>query len=126
MEVCKLLQIDQVRTTAYHPHTYGMIERFHNTLEGILIKAVYKRIDWVNQLSFALLAVRQMPCRTTEYNPFELIYGTYIRTQVDILYEGSRDNHMTKLNASTWVKLLAEKLEVMWDYVVERVLKRQS
>ena len=122
-EVCKLLQIDQVCTTAYHLKTNGMIERFHGTLEGILTKAVHKGIDWVDHLRFALFAVRQMPCRTTGYSPFELIYGRNVCTPLDILYEGWKDEHKKGSDASAWVKLLAEMLEVMWDYVVAKGLK---
>ena len=55
-EVWKLLQIDQVHTTAYHLQTNGMTEQFHRTLEGILTKAVDRGIDRVDQLPFALFA----------------------------------------------------------------------
>ena len=70
-------------------------------------KGVNNGIDWVDQLSFVLFAVRQLPCRTTGYSPFELIYGRNVRTPLDILYEGWRKEHKKGLDASTWVKLLA-------------------
>ena len=105
-EVCQFLQIDQVRSTAYHPQTNGMMEQFLLwTLEGILTKAVHRGIDWVDKLPFALFAVRQLLCRTTGYSPFELIYGRNVRTPLDILCEGWRDEHKKGLYASTWVNL---------------------
>ena len=45
-ELCSLLGIQQLRTTAYHPQTNGMVERMHSTLEGILTKAHSRDMDW--------------------------------------------------------------------------------
>ncbi len=38
-ELCSLLGIQQLKTTAYHPQTNGTVERMHATLEGMLTKA---------------------------------------------------------------------------------------
>ena len=35
-EMCKILQIEKTRTTLYHPHSDGMVERFNKTLATIL------------------------------------------------------------------------------------------
>ena len=102
-EVCKLLQIKQVRITAYHPQTNGAIERFHGTLEGILAKATARGIDWVEQLRFALFAIRQMPYRSIGFSPFELIYGRNVRTPLDLLYEGWRNEDKQGLDVCSWV-----------------------
>ena len=53
-KLCKLLQIERVRTTAYHPQTNGMVEWFHGTFESMLTKAVDLGLDWVGQ-TFLLL-----------------------------------------------------------------------
>jgi cleavage and polyadenylation specificity factor subunit 1 len=37
-EICKLLETTKTRTTAYHPASNGMIERFNRTL-GSMIKS---------------------------------------------------------------------------------------
>ena len=37
-EVCELLDIKKTRTTAYHPQSDGMVERFNQTLEAQLSK----------------------------------------------------------------------------------------
>ena len=39
-EMCKRLEIDQIRTTAYKPRTNGQVERFHKTLNSMLGKVV--------------------------------------------------------------------------------------
>ena len=38
MEVCKLLQIDKVNTSGYHPQTNGLVEKFNSTLIGMISK----------------------------------------------------------------------------------------
>ncbi len=45
-----------VHTTAYHPQSNGVVERMQSTLVGILRKAIAVSFDWVDQISFALLA----------------------------------------------------------------------
>ena len=45
-ELCLLLGIGRLRTTAYHHQTNGMVERMHSTLEGMLTKAHQQGMDW--------------------------------------------------------------------------------
>ena len=92
-EVCKLLQIKQVG------------------------------IDWVEQLPFALFAIKQMPCRSTGFSPLELNYGSNVRTRLDLFYEGWRNEDKGGLDVRSWVRHLVEWLDAMWDYAVARSLK---
>ena len=39
-EVCQLLGVHKVNTTAYHPQTDGLVERFNRTLTDMLAKTV--------------------------------------------------------------------------------------
>ena len=39
-ELCRLMQIDKIRTSPYKPATNGMLERFHRSLNSLLAKAV--------------------------------------------------------------------------------------
>jgi hypothetical protein len=58
-ELCRRLEIDHVRTTAYKPSTNGMIERFHRTLNSILGKVVAdNQRDWDLHVPYALTAYR--------------------------------------------------------------------
>ena len=55
-EVCKLLGIEKVNTSGYHPQTDGMVEKFNGTLTNMLSKCAQKHgQDWDKQLTFFLL-----------------------------------------------------------------------
>ena len=56
-EVCELLEIKKTRTTAYHPQSDGMVERFTQTLEAQLSKfADHNQRDWDQHLLFLMMA----------------------------------------------------------------------
>lgn len=55
-EVCKLLGIEKVTISGYHPQTDGMVEKFNGTLTNMLSKCAQKHgQDWDKQLTFFLL-----------------------------------------------------------------------
>ena len=39
-EICRLLDIDKMRTTAYHPGSNGAVERFHATLNALIGRVI--------------------------------------------------------------------------------------
>ena len=46
-EVCRLMGMENTRTTAYHPQSDGMVERFNKTLENQLARFVDdNQTDW--------------------------------------------------------------------------------
>ena len=54
-EVCQLLGIHRVNTTAYHPQTDGLVERFNRTLIDMLAKRVEPSgRDWDRQIPYVL------------------------------------------------------------------------
>jgi len=74
-EICRLFDIDKVRTTPYEPST-NQAERFHRTLNSILAKMVANyQTDWDLQLPFALAAYRVTHHNSTGYTPNFLIFG---------------------------------------------------
>ena len=78
-QLCKMLRVKQVNTTAYHPQTNGALECLHGTLESILTKARAQGLDWVNHLSLAMAALKRTPNRDTGFSPAELIFGENTR-----------------------------------------------
>ncbi len=85
--VCKMLEIESITTTPYHPQSNGAVERFHGTLVPMLRKAITKQLDWPKYLPMCLFAVRCSPNRSTGHSPFELLLGHNVRSPVDLVRE---------------------------------------
>ena len=75
-EICDLFTVKKVNTTAYHPQTDGLTERFNHTLCTMLSMYVSKhQRDWDRFIPFALFAYRTAVQDSTKETPFYLIYG---------------------------------------------------
>ena len=75
-DVCKLLGIKKLNTTAHHPQCNGMVERFNRTLKTMLRKHVSKfGMQWDTYLSGALWAYRNTPHSSTGEKPSFLLFG---------------------------------------------------
>ena len=87
-ELYRLLHIDALCTSPYHPQTDGLVERFNQTLKSMLRKtASTEGKDWDRLIPFLLFAYREVPQESTGYSPFELLYGCDVRSPLDILKE---------------------------------------
>ena len=64
------LGIEKLVTSPYHPQANGVVERLHKTLNGIIRKAVSRKLDWAEQEKYALYAIRSTPSRMTGYSPY--------------------------------------------------------
>ena len=96
-EVCTLLQIHKTRTTAYHPHCNGLVERFNRTLLDMLSTTVKDhKMDWDQCIRRVCLAYNSSVHASTGYSPFYLMYGRQVNLPVDLMY-GS-----TPHEACTW------------------------
>ena len=75
-EVCRLMGIKKVNTTAYHPQGDGLVERFNRTLLDMLAKTVKPGgQDWDERLPYVLFAYRATLQASTAESPFFLLYG---------------------------------------------------
>ena len=75
-EVELLLGFQKTNTTAYHPQTDGLVERYNRTLTAMLAKTVEKRgLEWDERLPYVLFAYRACQKSSTQESPFFLLYG---------------------------------------------------
>ena len=118
--LCEDLRIDQINTTPYHPECNGVVERMHGTLVPMLTKASQLGLDWVEQLPFALFALRSAPNRDTRFSPYQLVYGHRVRTPLDILHQGWAEEEFGDLDVGEWADWLVSRLAVWHESVRER------
>lgn len=104
-EVYALLGIKKINTSAYHPQTDGLVERFNRTLTDMLAKTVDQSgRDWDKRIPYVLYAYRTSLQKSTRESPFYLLYGRDARlpteatlTQPWTCYQVDLDDYKTDL-----------------------------
>jgi len=72
----KLTKVHHKISSAYHPQTNGLIERYNQTLQRSLVKLVNKEQDnWDIFLEGVLFAYRTSVHKSTGVPPFEIMFG---------------------------------------------------
>ena len=62
-------------STAYHPQTNGLVERFNQTIQCALLKLVKKeQNDWDQYIDGVLFGYRTVIQKSTKKTPFEVMY----------------------------------------------------
>ena len=64
LDVYKLMGITKTNTTAYHPQTDGLVERFHRTLTDMLAKSVVKsgRVLQIRLFALPIFQLKNLVC----------------------------------------------------------------
>ena len=83
-DVCGLLGITKLNTTAYHPQCNGMVERMNRILKATLRKHAAKfGPQWDRYLPGVLWAYRNMPHESTKEKPSFLMFGVDCRSPTE-------------------------------------------
>lgn len=83
-EVCELLGVTKLNTTAYHPACNGMVERLNRTLKAALRKHAAKfGSQWDTFLPGVLWAYRNTPHDSTHEKPSFLLFGMELRSPTE-------------------------------------------
>jgi cleavage and polyadenylation specificity factor subunit 1 len=75
--LCSLLSISHTQTTAYHPQSNGLVERFHRRLKDAL-RARAAGVDWFLHLPWVLLGIRSAWREGAEFSPSEAVFGSQL------------------------------------------------
>ena len=88
MELYKVMGIVKLQTTAYHPQTNGLCERFNGYLQSLIATddGGFSK-DWDLVLPWALLTARETVNRSTGFAPAQLMYNRNVRGPLAILNE---------------------------------------
>ncbi|GFS47695.1 retrovirus-related Pol polyprotein from transposon 412 [Trichonephila clavipes] len=99
-----LCNIDHRFTTAYHPQTNGLTERFNKTLADMLSMYVdVEQKNWDEILPFVTFAYNTAKQETTGFTPFYLLHGREAETTLDTMLpfcpNDFDDNNIIKIAA---------------------------
>ena len=84
------LGIKKIQTTAYHPQTDGIVERFNRTMIKMLNNYVSEhQKDWDLYLDQVLFAYRTSCHASTGYSPFFMLYGREPILMPDVAFKHS-------------------------------------
>ncbi|KAL5517173.1 hypothetical protein EMCRGX_G002666 [Ephydatia muelleri] len=83
-ELCRLCGIQCNMTSAYHPQSNGLDERFNQTLQRQLLKFVESEQNSWDQFLDAILFSYRVSCQdSTKHSPFYLVYGCQPRLPIE-------------------------------------------
>lgn len=78
-QLMKLTNTKHRITSAYHPQSNGLVERFNQTVQNSLRKScAHPDEEWDLMLPTVLFAIRTSVHKATKYSPFELMFNRYI------------------------------------------------
>ena len=114
-EVARLLSVEQLRTTPYHPMCNGLVEKFNGTLKKMLRRLCNEQPkQWHRYVNALLFAYREVPQESTGFAPFELLYGRTVRGPMLILKE-----LWTQEGTADEVKNSYQYVFELWDRIEE-------
>ncbi|BHF82041.1 hypothetical protein SprV_0802517700 [Sparganum proliferum] len=101
-----LLGCSRIRTTAYHPSSNGLVERFHRQLKASL-RAHDNPSHWSEHLPLVMLGIRTALKPDLECSAAELVYGTTLRIPRDFFGYSQRS---ADLDPSDYVQRLRQDM----------------
>jgi len=120
-EVCKLLGVDKLHTTAYKASTNSVIERLHRTLNSMLGKVINERqSDWDLMLPYVMAAYRSSRHESTGYSPNLLMLSRENRAPVDLVY-GTGDLPVEDTNYDDFVEGAKDRMQTAYDIVRQHI-----
>ena len=83
-DLCKLANVQKIRTSPYHPQSNGQCERFNSTLLNMLgtLEPEAKK-DWKNHTASMTHAYNCTKHASTNYSPYYLMFGREPRLAID-------------------------------------------
>ena len=122
-EICRMFEVDRLRTSTYRASTNGCVKRWHRTLNSMIGKVVAdNQRDWDEHLPFLLCAYRSARHESTGFTPNMLILGRELMAPIDLVCGPPASTKETYTSAFEFVKKRKEIMENAFQ-LVRRHLK---
>ena len=93
-DICKLLQVKKTRSTAYHPESNGLIEKFNQTLGQLIRTHVLENQDWDADIDLLMAAYRSTKHPATGYSPNYMMLGREVYSPLELQFP-IHNNHIS-------------------------------
>ena len=115
-QMCCLLEINQTKSSSYHPSANGICERYNQTLLNMITTYVNEeQTNWDVYLPLVTSAYRSSVHETTGYTPNYLMFGREVNLPVQFLV-GVAPNH-TLQSHPEYVSNLQDKFTKVYNSV---------
>jgi len=123
-EISRVYKVKQVFTTAYHPKTDGLVERFNRTLQAALAKSRHMvGGNWKDHLGHVVYAYNSMTHSSTGFPPYLLMFGREPKIPSDVVIEQRPSSVAWAIQP--WHDRLPHVLSALWKDARERSVKAQ-
>ncbi|XP_063435537.1 protein NYNRIN-like [Mytilus trossulus] len=120
---CNLFQINKTRTTAYHPSSNGLKERFNKTLGGMIKTFVNKNVtNWDEYINLLLAALSSTPHPATGFLPNYMMLGREVNIPLNLMFR-SHENRTE--NNEDYISTIKSHFQNVYDIAREN-LKRYA
>ena len=110
--MCKLLGIEKIRTTPFHPQSNRSAERVHQTLQRMIGKLdPEKRRKWPDHIGSMLIAYNATWSQVTGYSPYFLMFRRRPQLPVDLLFP--------TVNNREWTCTIDEYVKTLYEWLRE-------
>ena len=108
-DLCKLMGVQKIWTSPYHPQTNGQCERFNSTLINMLgTLPKEKKSEWKNHIGTLVHAYNCTQNSATGFSPYYLMFGRQPCLPVDVAL-GLAPHTITEPNTTKSVQKLREQ-----------------
>jgi hypothetical protein len=120
-EMCKLLKINKINTSPFHPQTNGSLERSHRTLAEYLRHYVDKNLNnWDQFLPYAFFVYNSTEHSSTNYQPYTLLYGKNLEIPINLKHEPE-----PRYNYDDYYYDLKQKLQESHKIAKEKLIRNK-
>ena len=123
--ICECIGVKKVNTSAYHPQSDGLVERFNRTLTDMLVKSVAPgTMEWDERLPYVLFAYRAALQTSTGESPFFLLYGRDPQLPSEAVL--SPPVHRSDIKLDDYKSTMVREMGTAWDLAKETIGKAQK